>query len=189
MVLLVLVTPRQVVHLCGNNTGIETKGLNDTAVPFYIYFVQTCGAWNGDSDSESDNDQRKKKRRCTSSIIFTVFIFYYLNLNLLPYLLSTTMKLYFLSQGALCRMPYFFCGLYYSSVETVFAAAAASLNFLHSLRCPPCFQWFTWHSRPQYCTVRHNLQGCKGRNGVLGLPQVEQQRIVGVVRPSYLSNI
>ena len=32
-------------------------------------------------------------------------------------------------------------------------AAAASLNFLHSLRCPPFFQWFTWHSRPQYCTV------------------------------------
>ena len=30
------------------------------------------------------------------------------------------------------------------------AAAAASLNFLHSLRCPPFFQWFTWHSRPQY---------------------------------------
>ena len=23
------------------------------------------------------------------------------------------------------------------------AAAAASLNFLHSLRCPPFFQWFT----------------------------------------------
>ena len=69
------------------------------------------------------------------------------------------------------------------------AAAAASLNFLHSLRCPPCFQCCTWHSRPQYCTVRHNLQGCNGRNGVLGLPQVEQHRIVGVVRPSCLSNI
>ena len=69
------------------------------------------------------------------------------------------------------------------------AAVVGSLNFLHSLRCPPCFQWFTWHSRPQYCTVRHNLQGCKGRNGVLGLPQVEQQRMVGVVRPSCLSNI
>ena len=69
------------------------------------------------------------------------------------------------------------------------AAAAASLNFLHSLRCPPCFQWCTWHPRPQYCTVRHSLQGCKGRNGVLGLPQVEQQRMVGVVRPSCLSNI
>ena len=68
-------------------------------------------------------------------------------------------------------------------------AAAAFLNFLHSLRCPPFFQWFTWHSRPQYCTVRHNLQGCKGRNGVLGLPHVEQQRMVGVVRPSTLSNI
>ena len=67
-------------------------------------------------------------------------------------------------------------------------AAAASLNFLHSFRCSPCFQWCTWHSRPQYCTVRHNLQGCKGRNGVFGLPQVEQQRIVGVVRPSCLSN-
>ena len=67
------------------------------------------------------------------------------------------------------------------------AAAAASLNFLHSLRCPPSFQWFTWQSRPQYCTVRHNLQGCNGRNGVLGLPQVEQQRMVGVVRPSCLS--
>ena len=25
------------------------------------------------------------------------------------------------------------------------AAAAASLNFLHSLRCPPFFQWFTWN--------------------------------------------
>ena len=68
------------------------------------------------------------------------------------------------------------------------AAAAASLNFLHSLRCPPFFQWFTWHSRPQYCTVRHNLQGYNGRNGVLGLPQVEQQKMVGVVRPSCLSN-
>ena len=66
------------------------------------------------------------------------------------------------------------------------AAAAASLNFLHSLRCPPFFQWFIWQSRPQYCTVWHNLQGCNGRNGVLGLPQVEQQRIVGVVRPSSL---
>ena len=69
------------------------------------------------------------------------------------------------------------------------AAAAAFLNFLHPLRCPPCFQWCTWQSRPQYCTVRHNLQGCNGRNGVLGLPQVEQQRMVGVVRPSSLSNI
>ena len=68
------------------------------------------------------------------------------------------------------------------------AAAAASLNVLHSLRCPPCFQWCTWHSRPQYCTVWHNLQGFNGRNGVLGLPQVEQQRMVGVVRPSCLSN-
>ena len=68
------------------------------------------------------------------------------------------------------------------------AAAAASLDFLHSLRCPPCFQWCTWHSRPQYCTVWHNLQGFNGRNGVLGLPQVEQQRMVGVVRPSSLSN-
>ena len=69
------------------------------------------------------------------------------------------------------------------------AASAASLSFLHSLRCPPFFQWFTWHSRPQYCTVWHNLQGCNGRNGVLGLPQVEQQRMVGVVRPSCLSKI
>ena len=69
------------------------------------------------------------------------------------------------------------------------AAAAASLNVLHSLRCPPFFQWCTWHSRPQYCTVWHNLQGFNGRNGVLGLPQVEQQRMVGVVRPSCLSNI
>ena len=73
-------------------------------------------------------------------------------------------------------------------VVLVVAAAAASLNFLNSLRCPPFFQWFTWHSRPQYCTVWHNLQGCNGRNGVLGLPQVEQQRMVGVVRPSNLSN-
>ena len=68
------------------------------------------------------------------------------------------------------------------------AVATASLNVLHSLRCPPCFQWFIWHSRPQYCTVWHNLQGFNGRNGVLGLPQVEQQRMVGVVRPSSLSN-
>ena len=73
-------------------------------------------------------------------------------------------------------------------VSTSFAAAA-SLNFLHSFRCSPCFQWCTWHSRPQYCTVRHNLQGFNGRNGVLGLPQVEQQRMVGVVRPSCLSKI
>ena len=69
------------------------------------------------------------------------------------------------------------------------AAAAASLNVLHSLRCPPFFQWFIWHSRPQYCTVWHNLQGFNGRNGVLGLPQVEQQRMVGVVRPSSSSKI
>ena len=68
-----------------------------------------------------------------------------------------------------------------------FAVAAASLNFLHALRCPPFFQCCTWHSRPQYCTVRHNLQGFKGRNGVLGLPQVEQQRMVGVVRSSNVS--
>ena len=67
------------------------------------------------------------------------------------------------------------------------ATAAAFLIFLHSFRCSPSFQWFTWHSRPQYCTVWHNLQGCNGRNGVLGLPQVEQQRMVGVVRPSCLS--
>ena len=68
-------------------------------------------------------------------------------------------------------------------------AAAAFLNFLHSFRCPPCFQCCTWHSRPQYCTVWHNLQGFNGRNGVLGLPQVEQQRMVGVIRPSCLSKI
>ena len=66
-------------------------------------------------------------------------------------------------------------------------AAAACLIFLHSFRCSPSFQWFTWQSRPQYCTVWHNLQGCNGRNGVFGLPQVEQQRMVGVVRPSCLS--
>ena len=71
----------------------------------------------------------------------------------------------------------------------LFLASAAFLNFVHSLRCPPFFQWFTWQSRPQYCTVWHNLQGCNGRNGVLGLPQVEQQRMVGVVRPSCLSKI
>ena len=53
------------------------------------------------------------------------------------------------------------------------AVAAASLNFLHALRCPPSFQWFNWHSRPQYCTVWHNLHGYNGRNGFLGLPQVE----------------
>jgi hypothetical protein len=44
-----------------------------------------------------------------------------------------------------------FCCLY-RLFGTVFAAAA-SLNFLHlhlhSLRCPPSFQWFTWQSRPQ----------------------------------------
>ena len=73
-------------------------------------------------------------------------------------------------------------------ISAVAAAAAASLNFLHSFRCSPCFQWFIWHSRLQYCTVWHNLQGFNGRNGVLGLPQVEQQRMVGVVRPSCLSN-
>ena len=67
------------------------------------------------------------------------------------------------------------------------AAAAASLNFLHSFRCSPSFQCCSWHSRPQYCTVWHNLQGFNGRNGVLGLPQVEQQIMVGVVRPSSLS--
>ena len=75
-----------------------------------------------------------------------------------------------------------------TELVSAFFAAAASLNFLHSLRCPPCFQWFNWHSRPQYCTVWHNLQGCNGRKGVFGLPQVEQQRMVGVVRPSRLSN-
>ena len=80
---------------------------------------------------------------------------------------------------------FFGTGLFDAAV----AAVVASLNFLHSLRCPPFFQCFTWHSRPQYCTVWHNLQGCNGRNGVLGLPQVEQQRMVGVVRPSCLSNI
>ena len=64
------------------------------------------------------------------------------------------------------------------------AAAAACLIFLHSFRCFPSFQCFAWQSRPQYCTVWHNLQGCNGRNGVLGLPQVEQQRSVGMVRPS-----
>ena len=68
------------------------------------------------------------------------------------------------------------------------ATAAAFLIFLHSFRCSPSFQWFTWQSRPQYWTVWHNLQGFKGRVGVLGLPQLEQQRIVGVVRPSCLSN-
>ena len=36
---------------------------------------------------------------------------------------------------------------------TGFFSAAASLNFLHSFRCPPFFQCCTWHSRPQYCTV------------------------------------
>ena len=84
---------------------------------------------------------------------------------------------------------FFFGTGFFSSLVCFAAAAAASLNFLHSLRCPPFFQWFTWHSRPQYCTVWHNLQGFNGRNGVLGLPQVEQQRIVGVVRPSCLSNV
>ena len=58
-------------------------------------------------------------------------------------------------------------------------AAAAFLIFLQSFRCSPSFQCCTWQSRPQYCTVWHNLQGCKGRNGVLGLPQVEQQRMGG----------
>ena len=68
------------------------------------------------------------------------------------------------------------------------ATSAAFLIFLHSFRCSPSFQCCTWQSRPQYCTVWHNLQGCNGRDGVLGLPQVEQQRMVGVVRPSTLSN-
>ena len=86
-----------------------------------------------------------------------------------------------------CPIAFVRFAAYSPSFGTVFAAAA-SLNFLHALRCPPCFQWFTWHSRPQYCTVWHNLQGFNGRKGVLGLPHVEQQRIVGVVRPSYLSN-
>ena len=91
--------------------------------------------------------------------------------------------------GVVCFLPSlasshsFFFGL-----GLFVAAVAAFLNFLHSLRCPPFFQWFTWHSRPQYCTVWHNLQGYNGRSGVLGLPQVEQQRMVGVVRPSCLSN-
>ena len=97
---------------------------------------------------------------------------------------------YFLSSSLclLCNIACLFFAPYSTSYFGTIFAAAASLNFLHSLRCPPCFQWFTWHSRPQYCTVWHNLQGCNGRNGVLGLPQVEQQRMVGVVRPSCLSN-
>ena len=73
--------------------------------------------------------------------------------------------------------------------DFIFAAAAAFLIFLHSCRCSPFFQCCTWHSRPQYWTVWHSLQGFIGRNGVLGLPHVEQQVIVGVVRPSCLSNI
>ena len=77
----------------------------------------------------------------------------------------------------------------FSAVAVAVVVAVASLNVLHSLRCPPFFQCCTWQSRPQYCTVWHNLQGFNGRNGVLGLPQVEQQRIVGVVRPSCLSKI
>ena len=65
-------------------------------------------------------------------------------------------------------------------------------QFLHSLRCPPCFQWVTWHSRPQYCTVWHNLKGCNGRNGVLGLPQVEQlvsRMLLPTVLYNYCSEI
>ena len=100
---------------------------------------------------------------------------------ILHYFLSSSLCLH-------CKIACLFIVAYSTSFGTVFAAAAASLNFLHSLRCPLCFQWCTWHSRPQYCTVRHNLQGCNGRKGVLGLPQVEQQRMVGVVRPSILSN-
>ena len=99
---------------------------------------------------------------------------------------------YFLSSSLciLCKIAFLLFAAYSTSFGTDFASAAAAfLNFLHSLRCPPFFQWFTWQSRPQYCTVWHNLQGCNGRNGVLGLPQVEQQRMVGVVRPSCLSNI
>ena len=92
--------------------------------------------------------------------------------------------------GVVCSFPSLaFSSSSSSSFGTgLFSAVAAFLNFLHSLRCPPFFQWFIWHSRPQYCTVWHNLQGFNRRNGVLGLPQVEQQRIVGVVRPSSLSN-
>ena len=105
----------------------------------------------------------------------------------------TYILLFFLSSSLCihCRCAYLVSAACSTSFGTCtfFAAAAASLNFLHSLRCPPFFQWCTWHSRPQYCTVRHNLQGCNSRNGVLGLPQVEQQRMVGVVRPSCLSNI
>ena len=80
-------------------------------------------------------------------------------------------------------------GLFVAVAFAAVAAVAAFLNFLHSLRCPSFFQWCTWQSRPQYCTVWHNLQGFNGRKGVLGLPQVEQHRMVGVVRPSYLSNL
>ena len=110
-----------------------------------------------------------------------VDIQYYINLNLhVQYFLSSSLCVYLAQFFSIVTA-------YSTSFGTVFAAAA-SLIFLHSLRCPPFFQWFTWHSRPQYCTVRHNLQGCNGRNGVLGLSQVEQQRMVGVVRPSSLSN-
>ena len=80
-------------------------------------------------------------------------------------------------------LSFFGAGLF-SAFAVAVAVAVASLNVLHSLRCPPFFQWCTWQSRPQYCTVWHNLQGFNGRNGVLGLPQVEQQRMVGVVRSS-----
>ena len=45
-------------------------------------------------------------------------------------------------------LSFFGAGLF-----SAFAVAVASLNVLHSLRCPPFFQWCTWQSRPQYCTV------------------------------------
>ena len=116
--------------------------------------------------------------------------------SLLRYTTGTTITLFSSQCFALSWVSPYFPSLVFSSASSgtgfFFAAAAAvaaSLNVLHPLRCPPFFQWFTWHSRPQYCTVWHNLQGCNGRNGVLGLPQVEQQRMVGMIRPSCLSNI
>ena len=76
-----------------------------------------------------------------------------------------------------CYLFIFCCSFHISTASGTgfcFCRGCCFSQFLHSLRCPPCFQWVTWHSRPQYCTVWHNLKGCNGRNGVLGLPQVEQ---------------
>ena len=49
-------------------------------------------------------------------------------------------------------VPSSFC-LFGTGLFSAVAVAVASLNLLHSFRCPPSFQCCNWHSRPQYCTV------------------------------------